>query len=329
MTRFSIIGSGAMGCAVAYLLSKNDHQVRIWTRRPEIEDSINNNQRNDFYLPGVHLNHSISATTSLEETIDFSENLILAVPSNAINMIIDKLKPHRRPKKVLSVIKGVDLHNKQRISQTFIDMLKFPNEDYALLSGPNFASELVRNTPSMTVIASKSNETAHFFKESLTSKYLIIEMTHDVAGVEISSVLKNIFALAMGIVDGLGFGANTRGVIFTQCIRDAIVIGKTGFNINQNTIYGPACLGDAITTGFSTKSRNHLLGLILAKSSASSPMNSFISEGKNNISFIKEIIDEKGIVAPSIEFIHRIILGENSYKSFSIFWEEIRQLIDI
>jgi glycerol-3-phosphate dehydrogenase (NAD(P)+) len=328
VTRFSVIGSGAMGCAVAYLLSNNGHQVLIWTRRPEVAESINHSHRNDYYLPGVHLNLSISATTSLEETMDYSENLILAVPSSAINEIIKKLEPYKRPKKILSVIKGVDLQNKQRISQTFTDSLEFSEDDYAVLSGPNFASELVINMPSITVVASKSRDTAGFFKESLVSKNLVIEITHDVTGVEISSVLKNIFALAMGIVDGLGFGSNTRGAIFTQCIRDAQAIGGVGFNIDNNTIYGPACLGDAITTGFSTKSRNYLLGLILAKSSASSPMNSFISEGKNNISFVKEIIENKGIVAPSIDFIHRIIEGENAYKSFSIFWEYIHQLND-
>jgi glycerol-3-phosphate dehydrogenase (NAD(P)+) len=328
VARFSVIGSGAMGCAVAYLLSNNGHQVLIWTRRLEVAESINCSHRNDFYLPGVHLNHSISATTSLEETMDYSENLILAVPSGAINEIIKKLEPLKRPKKVLSVIKGLDLHNKQRISQTFSNSLGFSENAYAVLSGPNFASELVMSIPSVTVVASKSKDTAGFFKKSLASKNLVIEITGDVAGVEISSVLKNIFALAMGIVDGLGFGANTRGAIFTQCIKDAQVIGEAGFNVDPKTIYGPACLGDAITTGFSTKSRNYLLGLILAKSSASSPMNGFISEGKNNISFVKEIIDAKGIEAPSIDFIHRIIGGGNSYKSFSILWENIDQLTD-
>lgn len=324
---FTILGSGAMGTAISVLLSKNEHNVKIWTRRNSIVESINISHTNERYIRGISLSSRITATTSLNDALLYSENLILAVPSDAINEVLSKIiHINKAPEYILSVIKGLDLKNKTYISKTVVDRMSFPENHYATLSGPNFASELVTNTPSITVIASTSKKTANFFKKALSTKNLLILTSSDLTGVELSSVLKNIFALAIGIVDGLGFGANTRGMIFTQCITDAITIGVSGFDVNLTTILGPACLGDAITTGFSTKSRNYLTGLVLAKSNGTPPSHSFLSEGKNNISFVKEIVDQKGLSVPIIDFINRIIKGKNASESFSLLWKDLFNL---
>ena len=178
------------------------------------------------------------------------------------------------------------------------------------------------------VIACKNEETISIFKAALTSTSTIVYSTDDVSGVEIAAVLKNIIAIAMGIVDGLGFGANTRGAVFSVCIREALEIGTRIFNAKQETILGPACLGDAITTGFSSKSRNYLLGLLLAKkASLGESESSFICEGKNNIRLVRDLAAENHIYVPITEFVYQIINGVNAYQAFSDLWKKIATTI--
>ena len=175
------------------------------------------------------------------------------------------------------------------------------------------------------VIASSGRSTLSLFKEALKTEHLIIYTSDDVVGVEISSVLKNIIAITMGIVDGLGFGANTRGAVFTLCVAEALKLGVEVFGAKPETIMGPACLGDAITTGFSSKSRNYLLGLLLAKkASLGKSDNSFICEGKNNIRLVKDLVDKQEIDAPITEFVWQIINGVNAYQAFSNLWTSMK-----
>jgi glycerol-3-phosphate dehydrogenase (NAD(P)+) len=195
-----------------------------------------------------------------------------------------------------------------------------------VLSGPNFAAELAERTPSVMVIASGNRGIVSVFKDSLESEYLHIYSSDDVAGVEISAIFKNILAISMGIVDGLGFGANTRGAIFPLCILEALEIGTKVFGAKLSTLLGPACLGDAVTTAFSSKSRNYLLGLLLAKKVSGNSENSFLSEGKNNIKLIRNLAFKNGISAPVAEFVYDIVDGENAYQAFSSLWKRMNSL---
>jgi glycerol-3-phosphate dehydrogenase (NAD(P)+) len=173
------------------------------------------------------------------------------------------------------------------------------------------------------VIASENSETICIFKDALESEFLHIYPSDDVPGVEISAVFKNILAISMGIVDGLGFGANTRGAIFPLCISEALEISTKVFGAKPATLLGPACLGDAITTAFSSKSRNYLLGLLLAKKVSNNSENSFLSEGKNNIKMIRNIAISHGIAAPVTECVYNIIDGGNAFQAFSLLWKNM------
>lgn len=330
MTDFVVIGGGSMGTAVAYLLANNPkNNVLIWLRNQNKVNAINSSNSNSEYLPGLILPKNIAVTANLTDALGYSDNLILAIPSHAINALLSQIKknPLKKPK-ILSVIKGFDHTSKKGISLTLSKNLDIQLGKIAVLSGPNFAAELVVNTPSIMVIACKNEETISIFKAALTSTSTIVYSTDDVSGVEIAAVLKNIIAIAMGIVDGLGFGANTRGAVFSVCIREALEIGTRIFNAKQETILGPACLGDAITTGFSSKSRNYLLGLLLAKkASLGESESSFICEGKNNIRLVRDLAAENHIYVPITEFVYQIINGVNAYQAFSDLWKKIATTI--
>lgn len=331
MFDFLILGGGTMATAMAYLLSDNGNRsVLMWLRSGEKAELLNQFKMNPEYLPGLVLPNTVTATNNLVEALSCSEKLIFAVPSHAVHTLVGQMQNcvNKDQVEVLSVVKGLDSVSEGRISLAVSNSLGIPLENIAVLSGPNFAAELVGNTCSVTVIASTSHETLFTFKKALESDRLIVYASDDVAGVEIASVLKNIIAITMGIVDGLGFGANTRGAVFAVCMNEALEIGTHVFGAKPETILGPACLGDAITTSFSSKSRNYLLGLLLAKkvSSGYSGHDTFLSEGKNNIRLVRELVLKHEKEAPVTEFVYQIISGVNAYQAFSTLWEHMKSL---
>jgi glycerol-3-phosphate dehydrogenase (NAD(P)+) len=298
----------------------------MWLRDKQKARAIEQLKQNSEYLPGVILPSTVSATDSMIDALSSSERIVFAVPSHAIHTLVSQIRGHidQKAVKILSVVKGLDCKSGSRISLLISRSLSISFERIAVLSGPNFATELVGNTPTVMVIASLNHETLFTFKDALESERLIVYSSGDVAGLEIASVLKNIIAVAMGIVDGLGFGANTRGAVFTICIREALNVGTCIFGANPETILGPACLGDAITTGFSSKSRNYLLGLLLAKkASLGNSENSFLCEGKNNVRLVRELTAKFGVEAPITEFVFKIINGTNAYQAFSSLWKNM------
>jgi glycerol-3-phosphate dehydrogenase (NAD(P)+) len=326
MSDFLVLGGGAMGTSMATLLSNDGKKdIQMWLRNPEKASTINASRRNYEYLMGVTLPTNVRATSNLVEALKQSDNLVLAVPSNAVQPLLAQMKGHVNVKqtKILSVVKGLDIGTGKRISSLIEDYLGLSNSNIAVLSGPNFATELSEKTPSVMVIASKNTDAVCAFKTSLASENLIVYSSDDVAGVEISAIFKNILAITMGIIDGLGFGANTRGAIFPLCISEALEVGTKIFGAKPATILGPACLGDAVTTAFSSKSRNYLLGLLLAKKVSNNSESSFLSEGKSNIRMIRNLAHSNGINVPVTEFVYDIINGSNAYTAFSSLWKKM------
>ncbi|HCW06583.1 MAG TPA: hypothetical protein DGG95_04365 [Cytophagales bacterium] len=329
MYDFVVLGGGAMGTSIAYLLSNGGRRdVLMWMRNAEKAAVINESHCNSEYLMGVTLPKNLEATSELAYALKQSENLVIAVPSNAVQPLLVQMNGRFNPEKtrILSVVKGLDMQSGNRISSLISSNLEISASNIAVLSGPNFAAELAEKTPSVMVIASSNHDIFSTYKDALESEYLHIYFSNDVAGVEISAIFKNILAISMGIVDGLGFGANTRGAIFPLCISEALEIGTKVFGAKSATLLGPACLGDAVTTAFSSKSRNYLLGLLLAKKVTSNSENSFLSEGKNNIKLIRSLAKKNGIFAPVTEFVYSIIDGTNAYRAFSSLWKSMDSL---
>lgn len=329
MYDFLVLGGGAMGTSMAYLLSNcGQRDVLMWLRNPEKAAAIRASRRNSEYLMGITLPDTIVATSDLSEALKQSKNIVVAVPSNAVRPLLAQIsgQVNSKENRFLSVVKGLDTNSGNRISSLISNSLGVPSSNIAVLSGPNFAAELTDKTPSVMVIASENNETISIFKNALQSEYLIIYSSDDVVGVEISAIFKNILAISMGIIDGLGFGANTRGAIFPLCISEALEIGTKVFRAKPKTLLGPACLGDAVTTAFSSKSRNYLLGLLLAKKVSNNSENSFLSEGKNNIKLMRNLALDYGINAPVTEFVYNIIDGSNAYQAFSSLWKNMNSL---
>jgi len=327
MSEFTVFGAGAMGTAMSHLLACNGHDVFMWARRKEIADQINRKRENAEYMPTLILPENVRATTSLEECATTARRMIIAIPSHAVNELCTKLSKHVSSNAYwLSVVKGMDTRTKCTISELLHNKISVKKDRVATLSGPNFAIEIVNKIPTVAVIGSQCNSTASLFKRSLTNNYFLITTTNDLSGVEISGILKNIGAIALGIVDGLNFGDNTRGAIFPIFIKEAFEIGTKIFGAEQYTLLGPAFLGDIITTAFSDKSRNRVLGLIASKRITNLPIHTFVAEGRNNAEIIRSLAKSRKIKIPITEFVYSVLNGTKPFIAFDSMWKQIREL---
>jgi len=326
MADFAIYGAGTMATAMSVLLASNDYSVIMYARRDIVAKAINEKRRNIEYMPEITLSEKIKATSNLEDWIKSSEKVVLAVPSHAVLEFCKKLKSKKEimDNVWLSVVKGIDNISGKTISQTFISILGIDEEKIAILSGPNFAIEIVKKVPTLNIIASKSIKTLSIFSKALTTDYFVLKFTDDVIGAEVGGVLKNIGAIAMGIIDGLNLGDNTRGAMFSQCLRELLEIGTKVFGARLETLLDLSLLGDLVATGFSDKSRNRIVGLLFSKGVRNIPNDTFISEGRNSVKIINSLAHKMKIDTPLIDFVDSVLSGVHPAAAFHSLWENIK-----
>jgi glycerol-3-phosphate dehydrogenase (NAD(P)+) len=326
MADYGILGAGAMGTAMSFLIASNNYEVLMWARRKEVADAINKKRVNMEYMPQLVLPEKVKATTNIKECVDSSDKIAFAIPSHGVVRFCEKLKDFQVSKKLwLSVIKGMDSSSRRTVSQILQDELKIGKDKIVVLSGPNFAIEIVENVPTVGVLGCKSFRIASIFRKALTTDHFVVKMTNDLEGVEIGGILKNIEAIAIGLVDGLNLGDNTRGFIFSRYLKEALQIGVKIFGAKEQTLLGPACLGDMITTAFSLKSRNRIIGLLASKHITNIPKDTFIAEGRNNAKIVKTLARKNQIKAPITDFVDSVLTGTKPVVAFNSLWKKIKK----
>lgn len=326
MAEYGILGAGAMGTTLSFLIASNNYEVLVWARRKEVADAINKKRVNVEYMPRLVLPEKVKATTDIKKCIESSDNIVFAIPSHGVVRFCEKLKDFQASKKLwLSVIKGMDTISRRTVSQILQDELKIGKDKIVVLSGPNFAIEIVENVPTVGVLGCKSFRTASNFGKALTTEHFVVKITDDLEGVEIGGILKNIGAIAIGLVDGLNLGDNTRGFIFSRYFKEALEIGVEIFGAKEETLLGPACLGDMITTAFSLKSRNRIIGLLASKHITNIPKDTFIAEGRNNAKIVKTLAHKNKIRTPITDFVNSVLAGTKPVVAFNNLWEKIKK----
>jgi len=310
--KIGIISAGSMGTAIGFVCALNGHEVFLWSRNSYVINDINHNRRNSLYLPNLILPPNMKADLDINTVVRSSNIIILAVPSRVAEEVLLKVNCGLlEDKMVLSVIKGFvnELTVSSYLRRSRSD---FSIKKYSALTGPNFATEIANKKTTISVVGSHSKNTLDIVKKLLENDFFKVLVTDDVIGVEISGVLKNIIALTVGIIEGLDLGENLKGYLFAEAMKEALDIGVNLFGASFKTLLGPACLGDAVATSFSNKSRNKLLGLLLAKNVIPhSIKDSFLTEGIRNVLVLKKYLDQQGFNAPLISSVASVIEGEN------------------
>ena len=265
MERITVIGAGSWGTTVASLSAAATETV-LWARRPDLADSINRSRANPDYLPDLQLPPLLTATSDLAEATEGAEAVIMAVPSHGFREVFTGLAAMLSPTTpIVSLTKGIE----QDSLATMTEVIAAVAPDHApeligVMSGPNLASEVAAGQPTATVIAMTDPGAAIDLQQIFMGPTFRVYTNEDVVGCELAGALKNVMALAAGMSDGLGFGDNTRATLITRALAELTRLGMS-LGGRPETFAGLAGMGDLIATCSSDKSRNHRVGLQLAR----------------------------------------------------------------
>lgn len=259
MTRCAVIGAGAWGTALADLLARNGHDVRIWAYEWDVVETINRSHENRRFLAGNQLAEMLTAYNELDETLDGAEFVTLATPSHVLRAITRSARPHV-PSDIPVVVASKGIERDTLALMTDIAAEELPQSMVVALSGPSFAAEVVAQQPTAVVVASRNAEAALFAQQAFSSIHFRVYSHSDVTGVEIGGSLKNVMAVATGIADGLGLGFNARAALITRGLAEMTRLGVR-LGAEPATLAGLAGLGDLVLTCTGSLSRNRSVGV--------------------------------------------------------------------
>lgn len=264
MTTVSVLGAGSWGTALALLTARNGHPTTLWGHHPEHMAKLHAARCNDRYLPGALFPGNLEVVANLTEAVRHANILIVAVPSHAYRNLLIDLAPHLTPEsKIAWATKGLELETGKLLHQVTEDVLG-PELPAAVLSGPSFARDLAANLPTAITVASRRVEFAKMLAGLLHNNRFRAYTTEDIIGVQLGGATKNVLAIAAGVADGLGFGANSRAALITRGLAEMMRLGSA-LGGKSETFMGLAGVGDLILTCTDNQSRNRRFGLGLGK----------------------------------------------------------------
>lgn len=264
MTRVAVIGGGAWGTALADLLARKGDNVMLWAREPEVVETINRDHVNALFLPGAELAPQLRATGDLADSLYRAEVVVSAAPAHAVRPMMTQVAAALDGTPlVVSVSKGLDPEKLERPSCVLGEELP-QGTPIAVLSGPSFALEVFQRQPTAVVAAATDHEVARRAQRVFSTSYFRVYSHTDVTGVELGGALKNVIALAAGILEGLGLGHNTRAALITRGLAEITRLG-VALGAHPMTFAGLAGMGDLILTATGALSRNRALGVALGQ----------------------------------------------------------------
>ena len=260
----AVLGAGSWGTALAVHLSSNGHRVRIWGRDPSVVCEMRARRANPMYLPDVILPESVTPTAALDEALDGAEFVIAAVPSHGTRDVMRAAAPFVPPGAILvSATKGLEVDTLRRMSEVIADTVG-GGRSIAVLSGPSFALEVANRLPTALLVASADAAAAGLVQQSFRGRSFRLYVTDDVVGVEIGGAMKNIIAIAAGVVESTGLGQNALAALITRGLAEisrlACALGG-----QRDTLSGLSGLGDLVLTCTGSLSRNRHVGIELGK----------------------------------------------------------------
>lgn len=309
----SVIGAGGWGSALAQLLAGHGLPVTIWAHEPAQAEEINASHRNRQFLPGVTLHPAIRATADMAQAAQ-GDLLVVVPPSQFLKGVSEQLAGSgvRPGVPLVCCTKGLEHHTGRLMTQVLAAF--FPDNPVAALSGPNHAEEVARGTPAAAVVAADDHDLADSLRAFFCTGNFRAYSSGDVAGVELGGALKNIYAIAAGISDGLGLGDNAKSALVTRSLAEMIRLG-TKLGGRRETFYGLSGLGDLIVTCFSVHSRNRGLGERLGKGEQLEDIRKsmvMVAEGVPTALSAHEEARKLGIDTPLLDTVHAVLSGSLS-----------------
>ena len=273
----AVVGAGSWGTALANLLARGGHRVRIWALEQEVVDSINEVHENLLFLPGIKLSRALTAYGEVAETVSGAELVLSASPSHAVREVSERiaLALGNASPLIVSVSKGLESETLKTMTEVLGEAL--PGRNIVALSGPSFADEVSRQHPTTVVAASKDQQAAEAAQRAMATGFFRVYTSMDPLGVQLGGALKNVIAIASGLLDGLGLGNNTNAALITRGLAEIARLGRA-LGCDAMTFAGLAGMGDLVLTAYGRQSRNRSLGRELA---AGRTLNEILSERRS------------------------------------------------
>jgi len=258
--KIAVLGAGSWGIAVANLLAENGHKITLWEFDSQEYGKLIKNRISESRLPGIAIAAEINIVNGLSETLD-SEYFLFILPAQKVRSVCEKLSDlHIDRKKFINLAKGVEIDTLKRMSEVIIDLVPAASPDnVATISGPSHAEEVSRGIPTSVVAASGNLEFAKEIQHLFSNQSFRVYRSEDIVGVELGGSLKNVIAIASGIIQGMGFGDNTIGALLTRGQAEIARMGEH-LGADPQTFAGLSGIGDLITTCISKHSRNRYVG---------------------------------------------------------------------
>ncbi|MGQ9920721.1 MAG: NAD(P)H-dependent glycerol-3-phosphate dehydrogenase [Desulfobacca sp.] len=308
-SRVAVIGAGSWGTALAHHLGCLGHEVRLWVFEPDLLDILVRQRENTVFLPGIKLSPNISYWGDQQQAVQGVVIVVMAVPSHVFRPVLSSLQlAEMRQVTVVSATKGIETDTLLTMEGVVREVWG-PEQAYAVLSGPSFALEVAQAQPTVVTVASRQRDVAKTIQRLFFSPSFRVYTTYDVTGVELGGALKNVMALASGILDGLGLGANSRAALITRGLAEIIRLG-TRLGANPMTLAGLAGLGDLVLTCTSDQSRNYRVGRRLG---AGEPLPEIlagmkmVAEGIRTTAATHFLAQKLGVEMPIVEQVYRIL----------------------
>ena len=316
MARFAVLGAGSWGTALSVLLTdQKSHHVRLWEFRPDAARKLAEERENREFLPGPILPDTIEVTSDLDEALEGTEAVLVIVPSQFVRSVFEQIKDDHSDKIWIGASKGIENNTLLRMSEVATEVLGPEiGRNYMAFSGPSHAEEVAREIPTTVVAACNDLERAKIVQTWFSCPTFRVYASEDTVGVELGGALKNVIAIATGIVDGLGFGDNTRGALMTRGLAEMARLG-TALGGMPETFAGLSGMGDLITTCTSAHSRNRYVGELIGRGRKLQEILDsmhMVAEGVATTQSVHDLALRMGVEMPISEEVYKILFEDAS-----------------
>lgn len=314
--RAAVVGAGSWGTALANLLARNGHAVKLWVRDPGLAGEMLRERQNLRYLPDFPLLDAVEPTPDLSAAVADARIVVSALPSHVVREVIERAAPHVEDDAlVVSASKGIEQGSLKRMTEVLADVLGDEQSPrLAVLSGPSFAMEVSRGVPTAVTLAAEDLEVADVARRAFASPRFRVYTSQDVVGVELGGAVKNIVAIATGIADGLEYGHNARAALITRGLAEIARLG-TALGGERLTFMGLAGLGDLVLTCTGDLSRNRTLGLRLGRGESLEEILGdmrMVAEGVRTTRSVRDLAARMGVEMPITEQVHEMLYHAKS-----------------
>ena len=318
--KVSVLGAGAYGLALAMMINENKHNIIIWTRLKSEFEELEKKHTNNRVLPNFVLPNDFEYTNDLKYAVEKSDLIIIAVPAGFVDAVSKESKTHYKNQDICIASKGIEQDTCLFVADVVKKYIK--TNKIALISGPSFAIDIIKKVPIGLTLATNNFETEKIVIKALQNKYIKLQTTDDIIGIEICGSVKNIIAIAAGIIEGMGLPESTQAMFITESLHDIKELIKV-LGGNKDTILSFAGFGDLLLTATSIKSRNFRFGKMIGENAPKELIEGFKTnttiEGLYTLKSIYKLLNNKMVNIPIINLIYDIIFNNKDPKEIKMF----------